>query len=466
MEQARPRPKPRPSTIAVVAILLLLLILPLLATACGDDSNNAATTEPSTTEGPNTTEPQTSGDEIQLAMSDTARLTPAASQADTLSTAASLQAFGVDLYRLLATDAGDGNLVFSPSSIVTALAMTYAGAAGSTAEEMATVLHFALEGDALHQALNSLDTALESRSFQQKNPDGKEEGVLIKTANSLWGQKDTVFEQIFLDTLAANYGAGIRLVDYQTEAEEARQAINAWVADETNEKITDLIPEGALDALTRLVLVNAIYLDATWRSQFDPQLTFDGSFTTLGGDSVTTPMMNQQTRFPYASGDGWQAVDLPYVGEQVAMTLIVPGEGRFDEVEDRLVGGLIDEVVGSLGEGPEVDLTMPKFEFRTQAGLNEALTTLGMGAAFDPEVADFSGMTKQESLFISDVIHEAYIAVDEEGTEAAAATAVIMELTAMPQVVELYIDRPFLFALRDLETGALLFLGRVADPSV
>ncbi len=259
----------------------------------------------------------------------------------------------------------------------------------------------------------------------------------------------------------------MRLVDYKNAAEEARQAINEWVAGETNNKITDLVPEGALDTLTRLVLVNAVYLDATWLSQFNSEFTADGEFTTLTGDVVTAQMMKQEFSFPYASGEGWQAVDLPYIGGQVAMTLIVPDEGRFSEVEGRLTQGLLDEVVASLLEGPEVNLTMPKFEFRTQTSLGTALVTLGMTNAFDPDNADFSGMTKEEKLFISDVIHEAYIAVDEEGTEAAAATAVIMAAGAMPlEMVELVIDRPFLFALRDLETGALLFMGRVTDPTV
>ncbi len=218
------------------------------------------------------------------------------------------------------------NLVFSPASVVTALAMTYAGAAGTTADEMAATLHFTLAGDALHQAFNSLDVALESRSWQGKNAEGADEGVLVKTANSLWAQKDLVFEQLFLDTLAANYGAGVRLVDYKTAAEAARKAINQWVAGETNDKIPELIPEGTLDSLTRLVLVNAVYLDATWANQFDPRLTTDRQFTTLAGQKVTAPMMNQESSFPYATGNGWQAIELPYLRDELSMLLIVPDE--------------------------------------------------------------------------------------------------------------------------------------------
>ena len=289
---------------------------------------------------------------------------------------------------------------------------------------------------------------------------------MITSTTSLWGQQDTAFEQIFLDTLAANYGAGIRLVDYKAAAEKARQAINEWVAGETNDKILDLIPEGTLDDMTRLVLVNGIYLDATWMSQFAKELTADDEFTTLAGDKVTASMMRQESSFPYATGDGWQAVELLYLGGQVSMLVIVPDEGRFTEVEDELGSGLVDEAVAGLSGGTEVQLGMPKFEFRTQAGLADALASMGMKSAFDPAAADFSGMSTQIDLYITDVVHEAYIAVDEEGTEAAAATAVVIGETAMPlSPVQLTIDRPFMFALRDRETGALLFLGRVTDPT-
>lgn len=427
-----------------------------LATSCGSPgtggTGSTKTTAPSGVTGP---------DGVVLAMSNLSRATSPASRPEVLSAAASMESFGSDLYRVLTLGSGDGNLVFSPASVVTALAMTYAGASGVTAQEMAETLHFELQGGTLHQAFNSLDALLESRSWE-----GKNEGVLVRTANSLWGHNDIVFEQIFLDTLATDYGAGVRLVDYKTAAEAARQAINDWVAAETEDKIPDLIPEGTLDALTRLVLVNAVYLDATWASQFDPELTQDGQFTTLAGDTVTVPMMVQSASFPYARGDGWQAVELPYLRDELAMLVIVPDEGRFAEIESRLATGLIGETVAELGEGAEVDLTMPKFEFRTQADLSQALKTLGMPSAFDPMAADFSGMTTQEALYISDVIHEACIAVDEEGTEAAAATAVVMRLTSAPlEQVELTIDRPFLFALRDRDTGALLFLGRVTDPT-
>lgn len=447
---------------AATTLLAVAVFLPIVLVGCtGDGPGGTASTGTGDPSG-------TAVDRYQVAMSDTARLAPAASQSNILSAAGSMQAFGVDLYEILATDAGDGNLVFSPSSIVTALAMTYAGAAGTTAQEMAATLHFDLEGDALHQAFNSLDTMLESRSLDQADGEDDVEGVLVKIANSLWAQQDLAFEKPFLDTLAANYGAGVRLRDFASAAEEAREAINSWVAGETNDKIPELLAPGVINAMTRLVLVNAVYLDATWAMQFDPNLTRKGDFTTLSGDPVDADMMWQQEEFPFATGDGWKAVELPYLGNQLAMLIFVPDQGRFAEFEGALALGVIDRVIGALEEGAEVALTMPKFEFRTQAGLNETLKALGMKTAFDAGAADFSGMTTQTALFISAVIHEAFIAVDEKGTEAAAATAVAMDEGAyMPEnLVKLTIDRPFLFALRDRETGAILFLGRVTDPTL
>lgn len=406
------------------------------------------------------TEPTGVPDVAALAMSDLARAPGSATDAEIAAVASSLQQFGLDLYRVMAT--GEDNLVISPASIMLALAMTYAGAEGVTADEMAAALHFDLDDDALHRAFNDLDAILESRSFAGP----EEDGVVVGTANSLWGQRGLPFEQAFLDTLAVNYGAGMRLVDFAAAAEEARQMINEWVATETNDRITDLVPAGALDALTRLVLVNAVYLDATWASQFDPESTYDGPFFPADGTRAEVPLMTQTASFPYVAGDGWQAVELPYLRHELAMMVIVPDEDRFFDVERLMSSELLADV--SAGLSPvEVALTLPKFEFRTQAGLTPALRELGMVAAIDPATADFSNMTSAEQLFVGEVIHEAYISVDEEGTEAAAATAVVMRATSAPlETVELTIDRPFLFALRDLETGALLFLGRVMNPAV
>ncbi len=267
MTQSRPistRSGLGPALMAVLPAALLfggLFFLVSCGTPPGDDTTTSTSNGVTTS-----TTGSAAHDGVLLATSDLSRVSASAPRADILSASKALGAFGSDLYAVLAKTAGDGNLVFSPASIETALAMTYAGAAGATAEEMAKTLHFELQGDALHQAFNSLDSLLESRSWQGKDSEGKDQGVLVKTANSLWAQKDLPFEKLFLDTLAADYGAGVRLVDYKTAAEDARTTINEWVAGQTEDKIKDLIPQGALDELTRLVLVNAVYLDATWAS--------------------------------------------------------------------------------------------------------------------------------------------------------------------------------------------------------
>jgi serpin B len=421
----------------------LAVILALTAAACGGDGGTAS---------------------AGLVASDLERRAPDAPAADVAAVAAGNNAFAAAAYALLA--AQEGNLVYSPASIRLALAMTYAGAVGQTAAEMAGALHFDLEGEALHAAFNALDQELASRNrVEPTQGDGIERKVQLSIANSLWGQQGTTFVPGFLDTLAAEYGAGMRLVDYIRAAEAARVAINDWVAGETNDRIEDLIPEGVLNPMTRLTLVNAVYLDATWSRVFDKDATYDAPFTLLGGSEAIVPTMHQQDPFPYAAGDGWQAVALPYVGEELAMLFVVPDAGRFAEVEGRVAAGLLDEVVTGL-QTAEVRLALPKYEFRFKAGLADLLAALGMPTAFDPGLADFSGMSTEESLFISEVIHEAFIKVDEEGTEAAAATAVIMETTSAPiEVLELAIDRPFLFSLYDRATGTILFMGRVLDPS-
>jgi serpin B len=422
----------------------LAAVLALAAAACGGDGGTV------------------SGG---LIASDLERRPADAPAADVAAVAAGNNAFAAAAYALLAAQE-EGNLVYSPASIRLALAMTYAGAKGQTADEMAQVLHFDLPGEALHAAFNALDQELASRNrVEPPQEDGIERKVQLSIANSLWGQQGFTFTPEFLDTLAANYGAGMRVVDFAAATEAARRAINDWVAGETNDRITDLIPEGALGEMTRLVLANAVYLDATWSSIFAKDATSDAPFFLLDGSQLNVSTMHQESSFPYAAGDGWQAVALPYVGEELAMLFLVPDAGRFAEVEGLVGAGLLDQVVGGL-EGVEVRLALPKFEFRFKASVAGLLAGMGMPTAFDPSAADFSGMTTEGSLFISDVIHEAFIKVDEEGTEAAAATAVIMDLTSAPsEVVELSIDRPFLFSLYDRATGEVLFLGRVLNPT-
>jgi serpin B len=374
--------------------------------------------------------------------------------------ARALDRFGLAMYARLAHDSGPA-LVFSPASIALALAMARAGARGDTASQMDAVLA-GIGSDGSAAALNALDQALASRSGSFKAHDGEPYDLLLSIANAPFAQRDTHWEQPFLDALASRYGAGVRLVDFKTDTEGARKQINAWVDAQTRQRIPELLAAGVLDPLVRLVLVNAIYLKAPWQTAFAADATRDGAFHRLDGSSVSVPMMSLSEDVPYAAGDGWQAVELPYVGGSLALDVIVPDD--FAAFEGS-VSTVVPAATAALGPR-HVDLSMPRFKAETKLDLVQVLARMGMPLAFDPERGDFSGMTTDEQLYISNVVHQANISVDEKGTEAAAATAVVMRTTAMPAgPVKLVVDRPFFFALRDLPTGATLFVGHIVDPS-
>jgi serpin B len=372
-------------------------------------------------------------------------------------------AFAFDLYRFLAEQQGGENLFYSPHSVSLALAMTYAGARGETEEEMAEALHFILTQENLHPAFNALDQELAQRGEGAEGKD-EEEGFRLNIANAIWGQKDYQFLDAFLDVLAENYGAGLRILDFAGAPEESRVTINDWVSEETEGKIEDLIPEGSIDPLTRLVLTNAIYFNAAWANPFDEEATREGSFILLDGSEVSVPMMHQTESFGYAEGGDYQAVELPYDGREMSMVIVLPEEGEFEAFEDSLDAERVEAIIAQLDQR-QVALTMPTFEFDARFSLKQALAALGMPAAFS-DSADFSGMTGDRELFISDILHKAFVSVDEEGTEAAAATAVVMKLLSAPEEpVEVTLDNPFLFLIRDVQTGTILFVGRVVDPS-
>jgi len=367
-------------------------------------------------------------------------------------------AFGLDLYQTLRSQ--DGNLILSPFSVSFALAMTYAGARGETEAQMADVLNFGPQ-EQVHNAFNALDLALEETPIVL---DKDQEPMQLSIANSVWAEKTFTFLPDFLDTLSVNYGAGIQLMDFINSPDPSRKVINQWVSDETKEKINNLLPENSITSDTKMVLVNAIYFKADWLSPFDANDTYDSSFKLLDGSEVTVPMMGQQLYIPYFVGDGYAVAELPYAGESAVMTLLVPDEGRFEEIEAQVEGDMFNEALANLAQA-DVTLRMPKFEFESPFNLSDALIDMGMPLAFDENRADFSGMTDQQDLYIGNVIHKAFVAVDEKGTEAAAATAVVMEGASamMPENV-LTIDRPFLFFIRDVETGQILFIGRVLNP--
>jgi serpin B len=317
-----------------------------------------------------------------------------------------------------------------------------------------------LSQEQLHPAFNALDLELAKLSEGISEEEG--DAFRLNIANSLWGQQDFEFLAEFLDTLALNYGAGLRLVDFVKATEEARQAINQWVEDQTEEKIKDLIPEGVLDSMTRLVLANAIYFNAGWMNAFEEGNTQDGSFYLLDGSQVTAPFMSQEENFRYSNGGGYQAVELPYVGGDASMVILLPEAGELDAFEAGLSSTRVKEILESL-EMKNVRLSMPKFEYESSFSLKEILSAMGMKSAF--ESADFSGINGNKDLFISEILHKAYVSVDEEGTEAAAATAVIISLTSMPEeAVEMTLDHPFIYMIRDNISGTILFMGRVLNP--
>jgi serpin B len=379
---------------------------------------------------------------------------------DAIAAADASNAFAFDLYRLVTT--GDENLVFSPSSIVLAVAMARAGARGQTAAEMDAVMHDAASDE--HAAwLNALEAALAQRNRTVTDDNGTEHDVILRIANAPFAQRDYAFEEAYLEALATRFGAGLRLVDYIGATEEARLAINGWVSEQTEERIPELLVPNILSEDTRLTLVNAIYLKAPWANPFNADFTRPGTFTRADGSTVEAPMMTTAEAFPYADGDGWRAVELPYLGDALAMTVIVPDD--FAAFEAGLDADAFAAIIDELAVN-EVALSLPRFSTESKLGLANVLQQLGMPLAFDPLAADFSGITTEELLFIAQVIHQANIDVDEAGTEAAAATAVVMDAGSAPmEPITLVVDRPFLFALRDTTTGAIVFLGRITDPA-
>ncbi|MBN1369810.1 MAG: serpin family protein [Dehalococcoidaceae bacterium] len=383
------------------------------------------------------------------------RTAPPVEQVDTAALVAGNSAFAFKLGR--AIEQAGSNMIFSPWSISAALGMAYAGARGETECEMATALEFRLEPERLHPAFNSLEAQLKPPGEKQG------EGFILRTVNAIWGQKGFEFLSGFLDELAENYGAGMNLVDFINKTEESRVAINEWVSEQTGGKISELVGRGAVDAMTRLVLTNAIYFKGAWKHPFEPHRTSDGLFRLLDAEEIFVPMMSQTRLFNYSEAEGCQAVELPYKGGWTSMLLILPGQGEFESFSRALEVEKLGSIIAGL-KPRDVTLTMPRFKFEFSLSLKQALSKLGMANAFTGH-ADFSGMTGGRELYLQDVLHKAFVAVNEEGTEAAAATAVMVGIKMyMPLSVRMTLDRPFIFLIRHTGTGAILFAGQVVDP--
>ena len=363
-------------------------------------------------------------------------------------------AFALDLYRELRDLAG--NLFLSPYNISLCLAMAYTGARGKTEREMAEALRFSLSQDLFHPTFSALDRGLRDRAARK--------GITLATANAFWEGERWPFCRSYKDLLAELYRAELFQVLFATNPEGSRGEINAWVSDQTRGKIPELLPPGSVDKLTQLILTSAIYFYGTWKYEFDPALTQDRDFYLLDGSVVQVPMMESEEitggyNEGYLNKIAYQAVELPYTCGAFSMVLLVPEQGRFREFEEALTAETLTAALGGLYS---VDLlvVMPKFTFRSKFSLAEALARLGISSAFSPR-ADFSGMEETGTLLVGDVVHEAFIAVDEEGTEAAAATAIPFVAAGPGEVL---VDRPFVFLIWDPGTGTILFLGRVVDP--
>ena len=370
--------------------------------------------------------------------------------------------FAAALYAQLAK--GKGNLFFSPSSIHTALAMTYTGARTNTEKQMSATLRFPLLGGAGAASQDRLHGEYAELLKLLKPPaDG---GYQLSVANALWGQKGYPWIKEFLDTTEEHYGAGLRQVDFVSQTEASRKTINLWVEDQTNKKIKDLIPQGVLNALTRLVLTNAIYFKGDWASQFKVAATKDAPFKLGGGKTVKAPLMYQKGKFGYKEDADVQVLSMPYKGDDLSMVVVLPKKvDGLAEVTADLTAAKLAGWMGRLYKG-DVRVYLPKFKLTSQFGLSKVLAKMGMPDAFSSR-ADFSGMNGKKDLYISAVIHKAFVDVNEEGTEAAAATAVVVSLRSAvrPRPVPVFrADHPFMFLIRHNKTGAVLFLGRMMNP--
>ncbi len=380
----------------------------------------------------------------------------AAQAEDAAKVAEGCNRFAFDLYAHLLRQ--EGNLFLSPYSISTALAMTSAGARGRTAEQMAQALSLPASGAAVHAAYGAIQNDL--------NTAGAGGAFDLAVANRLWGQKGYEFLPDFLALVEKNYGAGLEQVDFVADTEGSRKTINAWVERETRDKIKDLLKPGVLDAMTRLVLTNAIYFKGKWVSEFDKKLTRDEDFFVTPEKKVAAPLMRQTAEFGYFDGGEMHALELAYQGDRLAMVVLLPkSKDGIEGLEAALTPNMLEGTCAGLRRR-EVRVALPRFKTTAEFSLGDTLVAMGMTDAFSPGKADFSGMTGAKDLFISAVVHKAFVDVNEEGTEAAAATAVAMRLTAVAEPPPVFrADHPFLFLIRDTKTGTILFFGRILDPT-
>jgi serpin B len=410
---------------------------------------------------------------VEIIKSDVERnMSPTVNSGEVNSIADGNNRFGFDCYQKIRekeiADQNEANLFFSPLSISYAFAMCYAGAAGSTATDIADTMHFTLAEERFHNAYNYLDMILsQTLSSPEMGGDFK-----LRIANSIWGQRDFFFFPDYLDTLAYNYGAGMNAVDFINNPEGSRVQINDWVSEQTENRINDLIPPGSIDLWTRLVLTNAIYFMANWDSPFEEEDTVDDTFYLTDGSTKQVQMMNQYLWTYYTESPGqYQAVRLKYQGaSRNSMIIILPAQGQMANFESNLDTDVFNSIRDNMTTY-RVNLDLPKFSYEWNSNINDFLKSLGMILPFNASAADFSRITDEMDLYVSEVIHKAFVSVDEIGTEAAAATAIVMPggigpepTPTPPPLVNMTINRPFLFLIVNENTGTILFLGRVLEP--
>ncbi|MDF9714927.1 serpin family protein [Nocardioides sp. ChNu-153] len=435
----------RRDTLRLAGLLALLAGTPALA-ACGDGSSPAGGVDLAAADVP--------GAEVDPALA-------AVGAASAHAVGAALVAHAAEAG--LEVDGRLRNAVVSPCSVAVALAMTLAGARGATAAEMEAVLGGDAEG--LGDGFNALTAHVEGLAGRVTLADGGAAEVVLAVANRVFGQAGLRWEEAFLEALATSYGAGLQLADFAADPEAGRVAVNGWVAEQTEERIPELVPAGVISDATRLVLVNAVYFHAPWATAFEVAATEDGVFTTGAGEQVTVPLMSSRSVADgYGVADGVQVARLPYADGRLAMTVMLPAAGEEAELVERLAGGGLPGLLDAVEPVTDVQVVLPRWEMRTQARLEEALSAAGMPTAFGPG-ADFSGMSVELALVIGAVVHEGWIEVTEAGTEAAAATALVMDGVSAFVPPSLTLDRPFAYCIHDVAHGTPLFVGWVDDPS-
>lgn len=425
-----------PKTIGVCA-LAALAILCIISAGC--TGTGPADSVPPTTAEPTPAEPASSAEQAVVGANNR---------------------FACDLYSQLAADPeySESNLLFSPFSLSSALAITYEGARGTTADEIRSVLHFPDDSAVLREGFLDINAGLNAGNA----------GYTLRTANAMWAEKTHPFLPDYIATAETRYGANTTNLDFITAPDESRQIINHWVEDETEQKIKDLIPAGSITSLTRLVITNAIYFRGDWVLQFDKNKTREADFRTAPGTPVRVPMMertDENAIYRYAENDDLQLLGMPYEhgsGKKLSMVVLLPKGNDISVIERSLTAENLSAWQES-ATSRRVRVWLPKFTLETKYFLPKTLSEMGMPTAFTG-AADFSGLDGTRDLFITDVIHQAYLDVNEEGTEAAAATAVILGKGMPAPAPAFRADHPFLFLIQDDETGYILFMGRVVAP--